>query len=98
MGTALILGQIIEGLLTQLLALGAWFIIIDFPDKAFRQSNFISQADAQIIKDRINRDRGDATPDLPQTWGNLGRHFLDWKLYALCVLLPMKSPFGVHLG
>ena len=77
--------KIIEGLLTQLLAVVAWFIIIDFPDKAIRKHHFLSRADAQIIKDRINKDRGDATPDLPQTMGNLGRHFRDWKLYALCV-------------
>lgn len=70
--------------------MGAWFIIIDFPDKAIRENHFISQADAQIIKDRINKDRGDATPD-PQTWGTLGSHFLDWKLYALCVFPWRKS-------
>jgi hypothetical protein len=77
--------KIIEGLLTQLIAIGAWFLIIDFPDKAIRKNHFLSEFDAQLIKDRINKDRGDATSDLPQTWGNLGRHFLDWKLYALCV-------------
>lgn len=90
MRAVLIGTKIIEGLLTQLLAMGAWFIIIDFPDKAIRESHFISQADAQIIKDRINKDRGDATPD-PQTWGTLGKHFLDWKLYALCVFPWRKS-------
>jgi hypothetical protein len=90
MRAALIGTKIIEGLLTQLLAMGAWFIIIDFPDKAIREHHFISQADAQIIKDRINKDRGDATPD-PQTWGTLGNHFLDWKLYALCVFPWRKS-------
>jgi hypothetical protein len=76
-----------EGLLTQLIAIGAWFIIIDFPDKAAQRKSFISQFDIQLIKDRINKDRGDATPDLPHTWGNLGKHFLDWKLYALYVFL-----------
>ena len=85
MGAALTWTKIIEGLLTQLIAIGAWFIIIDFPDKAANKGNFISQFDIQLIKDRINKDRGDATPDLPHTWGNLGKHFLDWKLYALCV-------------
>jgi hypothetical protein len=86
-----------EGLLTQLIAIGAWFIIIDFPDKAAQKKNFISQFDIQLIKDRINKDRGDATPDLPHTWGNLGRHFLDWKLYALCVFFWASWPFEVHI-
>jgi hypothetical protein len=90
MRAVLIGTKIIEGLLTQLLAMGAWFIIIDFPDKAVRENNFISPADVQIIKDRINKDRGDVTPDV-QTWGTLGNHFLDWKLYALCVFPGRKS-------
>jgi hypothetical protein len=83
--------KIIEGLLTQIIAIGAWFIIIDFPDKAIRKNNFISQSDADFITDRINKDRGDATPDLPQTWGSLSKHFLDWKLYALCVFFWRSS-------
>jgi hypothetical protein len=96
-GAALTRTKIIEGLITQLIAISVWFLVIDFPDKAHQKNNFISQQDAEIIKDRINRDRGDATPDLPQTWGTLGKHFLDWKLYALCVFFS-KEPFEVQIG
>src|SRR6266536_4337507 len=49
MGAALTGTKIIEGLLTQLIAIAAWFIIIDFPDKAHQKKHFISQDDAEII-------------------------------------------------
>jgi hypothetical protein len=61
------------------IAVAAWFIIIDFPDQ---KNRFISAQDAEILKKRINDDRGDAVLDTV-TWAKLGGHFLDWKLWAL---------------
>jgi hypothetical protein len=68
--------------MTQLIAVAAWFIIIDFPDEAHAKNKFISAEEAELLKKRINDDRGDAVLDTV-TWAKLGNHFLDWKLWAL---------------
>ncbi|KAJ9636860.1 hypothetical protein H2199_007854 [Coniosporium tulheliwenetii] len=54
---------IIEGLLTVTIATIAWFIIIDFPDKAERKG-FLNHSEAAFIARRIENDRGDAIPDV----------------------------------
>jgi hypothetical protein len=75
--------KIIEGLITQLVAIAAWFIIVDFPDKA-HMKGFLTKGDADFMERRIEEDRGDAVPD-KLTWAKTGTHLLDWKLWALCV-------------
>jgi hypothetical protein len=82
--------KIIEGLLTQVIAVLAWFLIIDFPDKAHKKTKgFIGAKDAEFIKKRIDNDRGDAVADM-LTMGKLRDHLLDWKLWSLCVLFPVS--------
>lgn len=56
--------QIIEGLIPIALAfLGLW-LIIDFPDKIHEAKRpFLTEAEVQIVKDRLNADRGDAEYD-----------------------------------
>ncbi|KAH0536650.1 hypothetical protein FGG08_006495 [Glutinoglossum americanum] len=76
---------IVEGLITQVIAMLAWFAIIDFPDKAHKKNNFISAEDAEFIKRRINDDRGDAVPDM-LTLKKLGIHLLDWKLWSFAFM------------
>lgn len=73
--------QIIEGLLTQIVAIGAWFLIIDFPDKAHKKK-FLTGGEAAFVKQRIHIDRGDADPD-PLTWTKFFFHLRDWKLWVL---------------
>jgi len=81
--------QIIEGLLTTTIAIGAWFIIIDFPDKA-EKKGFLNHSEAAFIARRIENDRGDAIPD-GLTWGKFFKHLLDWKLWTLYVHLDSIS-------
>lgn len=74
-------GQIIEGLTIQIIAVAAWFILIDFPDKAHK-IGFLTKKDAEFMERRIQEDRGDAVPDA-LTWAVLGTHLLDLKLWVL---------------
>lgn len=76
--------KIIEGLLTVVVASCAWFIIVDFPDKAERQG-LLTEHEASFVKQRLDRDRGDATPD-PLTWSKFGRHLQDFKLWAFALM------------
>ncbi|KEF56660.1 uncharacterized protein A1O9_06849 [Exophiala aquamarina CBS 119918] len=75
---------IIEGLLTQLVAIAAWFLIIDFPDKAHKK-HFLSAAEAAFVKQRIETDRGDAEPD-SLTWAKFFFHLRDWKLWVFALM------------
>lgn len=67
--------------MTQLLAIAAWFTLVDFPDKA-HSKGFLSKSDADFMERRIQEDRGDAVPD-ELTWKVLWIHLLDLKLWTL---------------
>jgi hypothetical protein len=75
---------IIEGVITCVLALIGYVLIIDFPDKVLQRRNgkFLSARDVMILKARIDRDRDDSTAD-SITWGKVGKHLSDWKLWVL---------------
>ncbi|PGH36883.1 hypothetical protein GX50_00341 [[Emmonsia] crescens] len=75
---------IIEGLITQVVAIGSWFLIIDFPDKA-QATGFLTEQEAEFIKNRIEKDRSDAVSD-PLTWARCGEHLKDLKLWAFALM------------
>ena len=75
---------IIEGLLTQVVAIAAWFIIIDFPDRA-AQKGYLSEDDARFMEQRIEDDRSDAVAD-PLTWAKFFYHLTDFKLWAFALM------------
>jgi len=70
--------------LTAVIALVAWFIIIDFPDKATRKG-FLSSEEGAFIARRIEEDRGDSVPDA-LTFAKFGKHLLDLKLWAFALM------------
>ena len=76
--------QIIEGLLTCVCAIAAWFVLVDFPDKAHKKG-LLTQDEATFIKERLDRDRSDATPDA-LTWAKLGKHLKDFKLWVFALM------------
>ncbi|KAK2797122.1 hypothetical protein FQN50_009313 [Emmonsiellopsis sp. PD_5] len=78
------LGQIIEGLLTQVVGILSWFLIIDFPDKA-QKKGFLTEEEAEFIKHRIEKDRADAVHD-PLTWAVCFKHLQDLKLWAFALM------------
>lgn len=75
---------ILEGILTCVFAIGAWFIILDFPDKAAKQG-FLSETEANYVLRRIEEDRGDSEAD-PLTLAKFFTHLGDLKLWAFCTL------------
>ena len=69
--------------MTVLLGILAFFVVIDFPDKIVQSGKkFLSPADVDILKARIDRDRDESTAD-ELTWAKAGQHLSDWKLWAL---------------
>lgn len=75
---------IIEGLITQLVAIGAWFLIVDFPDKA-HQKGLLTEREAAFVAQRIDVDRGDAVAD-PLTMERLKFHLKDFKLWMFAFM------------
>lgn len=74
---------IIEGIITILLGLLAYFTIIDFPDKIIQSGkDFLTPAEVDILKARIDRDRDDSVAD-DLTWAKVLHELCDWKLWSL---------------
>jgi len=72
---------IVFGAITIGLGFIAWFIIVDFPDRA----KFLTDAERKYAIDRLNADRGDALPD-GATFAKVMKHLGDFKiwLFGLC--------------
>lgn len=75
---------IIEGILTCVVAIAAWFIILDFPDKA-EKKGFLTSHEAAIMLRRIEDDRADSVDD-PLTWSKLVHHLGDAKLWVYATM------------
>ncbi|ODA79052.1 hypothetical protein RJ55_04643 [Drechmeria coniospora] len=76
---------IVEGVLTCLLAIGCYWILVDFPDSKRKTWRFLSVDERRWVIDRIQKDRGDTQPSPFHL-----RHFLgagaDWKVWAYAVI------------
>lgn len=75
---------IIEGIVTCIAAIAAWFIILDFPDRA-ETKGLLTHNEAAIILKRIEDDRGDSVVD-PLTWTKVFRHLGDIRLWAYATI------------
>lgn len=88
----------------------AYIFIIDFPDKVLTSNHpFLTKAEVEIIKFRIDRDRNDSEAD-PMTLSKVLKHLSDWKLwcyalmfmssttpsYAFAYFLPVILNSGMH--
>ena len=67
-----------------MVAIAAYFIILDFPDKAARKG-YLSETDAQYMQQRVDLDRSDSVAD-PLTWKKLFHHLTDFKLWATALM------------
>jgi MFS family permease len=76
---------IVQGLITCLIGVVAYWWMVDFPEKAGNSFWFLSDAEIEIALQRIRDDRDDVVPD-PFSWSKVLVHFLDPKLYGFSVL------------
>lgn len=82
---------IMEGILTILIGLVAYAFIIDFPDKVLDSNHqFLTKAEVEIIKFRIDKDRKDSEVD-PITLAIVRKHLSDWKLWVHAFLMMSTS-------
>ncbi|CAI6084580.1 unnamed protein product [Clonostachys chloroleuca] len=76
---------IIEGVLTCALGIGAYWLLVDFPDSTRKNWSFLGQREREWIVARIARDRGDATVE-PFKLSKFLRGGTDWKIWAYAML------------
>ncbi|KLT43192.1 MFS general substrate transporter [Cutaneotrichosporon oleaginosum] len=80
------------GILTIVVGLLGILFIVDFPDKA----TFLSDEQRQLVHTRIQRDRGDATPD-PVTLAKVIRYLCDFRIwvYGLMFMSSTMSSYSL---
>ncbi|KAG8807311.1 hypothetical protein FRC18_005628, partial [Serendipita sp. 400] len=71
----------VEGLITVGLAVVAYLLIADFPDK----NRFLTYEETKLIIHRINADRGDAEYD-QMSWAKFRSYLLDVKIWCFGLL------------
>lgn len=83
---------IIEGAITCVAAIAAWFVIVDFPDS--NRNTFLSEEEKAFVKARLAADRG--TEERQKvTWSILFKTAADWKVWAFS-LMYMSGAVGVY--
>jgi hypothetical protein len=51
---------ILEGIVTCLIGIIGYFFIVNFPDDAHKNWNFLDKRETRFVLARVNADRGDA--------------------------------------
>ncbi|KAL7622399.1 hypothetical protein AAE478_007903 [Parahypoxylon ruwenzoriense] len=83
---------IIEGVITCLAAVLAWFIIVDFPDSS--RNKFLSAEESAFVKARLAEDRGVEGRE-KVTWAVFIETITDWKVWSFS-LMYMAGAVGVY--
>jgi len=76
---------IIEGALTCFLGIAAYWLLVDFPDKAHKSYKFLTEREAKYIIDRVDKDRGDAKPE-PWNTKKFFKGGLDLKVWIFAMI------------
>ncbi|KAH7018541.1 major facilitator superfamily domain-containing protein [Microdochium trichocladiopsis] len=85
---------IIEGALTCLLAVVAWFVVVDFPDS--HRNKFLSAEEKQLVLARLAIDRGGVEETREKVTAKIvGQTLADWKVWAFS-LMYMAGAVGVY--
>ena len=75
---------IIEGIITVLAGLTAWFFLVDFPQKA----SFLDNYERERVIQRLNKDRGDGEHDQITLFKVL-QHLRDPKIWGFSFLVSL---------
>jgi hypothetical protein len=79
-----------QGILTCLIGIIGYFFIINFPDDAHKNWNFLSAREIRFVLARVNADRGDAVAE-PWSWAKFLLPALDLKTWAFGLIFGMTT-------
>ncbi|KAI0888064.1 MFS general substrate transporter [Annulohypoxylon maeteangense] len=74
---------IIEGIMTCVAAVIAWFVIVDFPDSD--RNTFLSEEESAFVKARLAEDRGTEERE-KVTWAVFVETATDWKVWSFALM------------
>lgn len=75
-----------EGILTLIVSLIAYVLLVDYPQNAHKEWNFLTQREAAIIIKRIEVERKDADAHEEFSYANFLRPALDLKIWGYGLL------------
>jgi len=77
---------ILEGLITLVCALPAWWIVPDFPTDERSKKMFKSPGDMSKWLHRLNLSQGMTSANVAFSWDQIWKAVLDWKVYVYATL------------
>jgi sugar phosphate permease len=83
---------IIEGAITAVLGIIAYFYLVDFPDS--RRTKFLSEEEKAFVNKRLSWDRG-ANETHNVTWQSMKHDLKDWKVWA-CAWIYFSATIGTY--
>ena len=83
---------IIEGAITAVLGIIAYFYLIDFPDS--RRTKFLTGKEKAFVNDRLSWDRG-LHENHKVTWTSIRKDLKDWKVWA-CAWIYFSATIGTY--
>jgi sugar phosphate permease len=81
---------ILEGIMTCLIGIIGYFFIVNFPDDAHKNWNFLDKRETRFVLARVNADRGDAVTEA-WSWAKFLRPALDLKTWAFAFIFGMTT-------
>jgi hypothetical protein len=88
---------IVQGSITVFLGILTYWWIVDFPEHAHNSFFFLSEEEATVAADRIQRDRGDVRPS-EFSWPKVLVHATDLKIYGFCVMYFLQNLVSTSLS
>ena len=88
---------LVQGLITCVIGILTYWWMVDFPDKAQESFFFLSNAEAQLARQRIQTDRDDVNA-APFTWRNILVNFLDPKIYGFSCMFFLLNLVSTSLS
>lgn len=88
---------LVQGLVACVLGFITYWWMVDFPENSAQSFYFLSETEAQIASQRIQKDRDDLVPE-PFSWGKLLSSFRDIKIYGFACMFFLLNLVSTSLS
>ncbi|KAF1940239.1 MFS general substrate transporter [Clathrospora elynae] len=88
---------VVQGSITAFIGILTYWWMVDFPEHAHESFFFLSPHESAIAAKRIEKDRGDVTPE-DFAWAKIFVHARDLKVYGFCTLYFLQNLVSTSLS
>lgn len=88
---------LVQGAITAFIGVLTWWWMVDFPEHAHKSFYFLTPHESAVAAARIEKDRGDVTPD-PFSWRKILVHAKDVKIYGFCTLYFLQNVVSTSMS